>query len=363
MAVDFLPRPKPRFFSIVCHDVHGACRRHFRFSRQIQRIFVAQLWNELIVFQQPLLQFDDVFLTKLSWRQTFGDGHGRRRAGGLPQRENRRLHASAAQSDMRHALAASRKHKIRYIMGIQHTIRDGVFGHARMGMPVAVAVRILHAQRIMRVQRPAAIGDSVGEHPPFQRIVRRQHVIAFQTEAFPTGIHIRNPRQFSIYRIRLAAPFILQPAPVGERNANQFVTGPFGINRVVETAAVLQPPRGRNGLDSPRKSFRQNTRPLRRLIRDRLLPHFITITNTAAHEAAAHGQIITCFGSLRFIVFALGLTAEHVLRIREIANPAVARAIDENLRFEPHPFACQRVAGKDGRDGVTILFHCQNTLI
>ena len=98
-------------------------------------------------------------------------------------------------------------------------------------------------------------------------------------------------------------------------------------------------------------------RPLRRLIRDRLLPHFITITDTAAHEAAAHGQIITRFGSLRFIVFALGLTAEHVLRIREIAYPAVARAIDENLRFESHPFTCQCVAGKDGRDGVTILFH------
>ena len=111
-----------------------------------------------------------------------------------------------------------------------------------MVLPVAVAVRVLDAERVVRVERPAAVRDGVGEHLPLDRVVRGEHVVAREAVSLAPRVHERHLRDLRVRRLGAPFPDVLHPAPVGEGDAHELVARALGVVRVVEPSAMLDPP-------------------------------------------------------------------------------------------------------------------------
>ena len=226
--------------------------------------------------------------------------------------------------------------------------------------PPAVALRVHYAERIVDVERPAAAGDGVGEAPPLAAVRGGEHVIAEEAPPFAPPIVDLDLVEAACARLRPESGMPPQPAPVVEMDADQLVARALGIGKVVERPGVLQPPPRLDAVHVRTvEAFRQDARPRRRL--ERLL-----LARAVVHvvvDAAAHGERVGLVWRIRFAVFALRLASEHLRRSDEIAEPAVAGAVDEHLAAIAPARARQRAVRQYRHDPVALAFGGEHALV
>ena len=123
----------------------------------------------MVILQQELLQLADARPPQFARSESVPNAERGRCAGGLARGHLRALHAHRAERDVCHALAARLDQQIRDVCGIESAERHRVDRHTHVRIPPAVAVRVVHAERVVRVERPAAVHDGVREAAPALR--------------------------------------------------------------------------------------------------------------------------------------------------------------------------------------------------
>ena len=320
--------------------------RDLRRPREVKRIVVREVRDVLVVLQETLLELLNVPLAARARGDAAlfaGDRGGR--AGGLSELEERGLHPNRAERDVRDADGAPAEEEVRDVLRVDAAVGDRVDRHGGMTVPEAVARRVLHAERVMRVEAPAAVGDAVGEHRPLQRVVRRHHVVADEAVAFAPGVLPRDLRHVGVRRLLLDGRLVLDPTPVREGDAHELVARALRILKVVEASVVLHPPDAPETADAPPETLRQHVRPRGRRVRHGMVGECVAVAHEAVlHHAAAHGDLVAFLRRGRLVVFAPGFASVHVLRAGEEPQPAVARAVREVPPLEARLRAGQRVA-------------------
>ena len=353
-----------------------ACRGHLRRAGEVGGILVYDLRNVQIVLQEKLLEAVDARLvrTVFARHQPLLQHLRRRRADGLAEGQDRGLHTRGAEGDVRHADVAPRHHEVGDVHRIEAAERYRVHRHARMVLPVPVASGVVYAERIMCVERPSAVRNAVLEHLALEAVVRRQDVVANEAVPLAASVHMRHLEERVAADGVLFGPFVLEPSPVCEVDAHKLVARALRVRKVVEPAAMLQPPLAFRMPGPAREPRGEYPRPHGRLVWDGLVadaPLLVPDVHVpvavelrrGARKAAAHREVVAHIGCLALVVFCGGLASVHPLRAGEDAHPAVARAVDEKASAPAAARAVERAAGLHGRDARAVHAYADDALV
>ncbi len=234
----------------------------------------------------------------------------------------------------------------------------------------------------MVVDGPAAIGHRVGEDPVGQDVVLRQYVVAHQTAALPDAGEHAHPVQVVV--LRPVVPAVFQVVPHAVNAPHQLVADalifvddvrslagqldpPVAIIQAVAVEGLLLP-RLLVGVIDVRGAQQQGlvvavapelqivlcevAHPVRRGEAHRPAP-----VHRLEQQGVAHAVVVGRLRGVGLLELRLPLAAGAVVRPGEIAQGAVAGAVDEHLGGDPQMGLRGALVADDPPDLVPLQLH------